>query len=111
MAPTDLPTWTVGDMWPPLSGTLVDNGVPVALTDADGPLVSETPVARICRSDKSVFTREIVILAETGKWSMPWHQDDLTVAGYYEAVIPVHWRNGDPETFGTAIFYVQNPAF
>lgn len=107
--PIGLPTWTVGDMWPPLSGTMVGNGVPVAFSGLDGTLVSAVPLVRVRRPDKSVFTHEIVLGGETGKWTMPWHQGDLSVAGFYEVEVPVVWLNGDPETFGAALFYVQNP--
>lgn len=104
-----VPTWTVGDTWPPLSGVLMGNGVPVPFTGMDGPLNSAVPEISVSRPDDTVFTRPVTITEAPGKWSMSWQPGDLTVQGFYVLDIIVLWTNGNPETFGPARFYVRAP--
>lgn len=99
-----MPTWTVGDTLPPLSGALTyDNGA--GRTPISGAGV--TAEAHVRMPDRTVLTRPVSVDLD-GIWSLAWQPGDLTVAGLAKVEVQVTFPGGGIETFGPSSFTIDS---
>lgn len=99
--------YTVGDLEPPLAGTVLDGTTPVSLIPADSVAV------HIRRPDGTTINRAPTLADQTtkpGEWTMPWVDGDLPSRGAYNVEVQVTWPGGRPQTFTstTAAFMVRD---
>lgn len=87
------PKYKTGDTWPPLSGTVSDDGGPVNISTADSLRV-------VLKLDNPVTTKSIpatnldVGTPETrGKWEAPLEVDTFDNPGDWDAELEVTWDN------------------
>ena len=118
--------WHVGDLEPPLPGTVtgkVRADYPT-LTDAEFNALEPVPVdltaatavvAHIQRPDGTIISRAVTLGDQTtdpGTWTLAWVAAvppavaDLSVAGGYAVEIEAVWAGDRPQTFAGASFQV-----
>jgi hypothetical protein len=81
---------TVGDTFPPLTGTF----------GADG--TGATAVANVARPDNTIFSHAVTLSApspSSTSWSMPFSAGDLSQAGDYRVELQVTFGGGAIQTF------------
>lgn len=87
------PKYKTGDTWPPLSGTVSDDGGPVNISTADSlrvVLKLDNPVT----SKSLPATKLDVGTPETrGKWEAPLAADTFDNPGEWDAEVEVTWDN------------------
>ena len=81
-----------GDLMPPLTGIITDNGDPVNGTTA--------VLARVIawRDGALLFRRPVTIGAD-GTWTMPWVEGDTDQVGDLLIEVEVTWPGTRPQTF------------
>lgn len=98
---------TVGDTRPALTGRATTTDTAGVTTGANLTGAAAL-VLHIRRNDGSVITATATAVDPTaGTWSYTWQASDLTVAGRWEVELQVTFADGGIETFGPAVFYVQ----
>lgn len=91
-----MPTFTVGDTAPALTGT----------TNAD--LTGATLAAHIRKPDGTVLTKTATATdAVNGAWSSAWAAGELDQHGRHMVELQVTFAGGLIQTFGPTYYYVQ----
>jgi hypothetical protein len=95
-----MPTFTVGDTAPPLTGVVTAGGAPVDITDL--------PVeVHILQPDREVLVVTATVSdGPAGAWEYAW-EDPIAQTGIHEVEVQVAIGGTRPETFGPKSFKVR----
>lgn len=88
--------YKVGDTWPPLTGTVTNDGVGVDLTPA------ATVTLHLTRPDDTVVSRVVTRSNQStdpGEWTWQLEAGDLSLRGEYLVELQVDWDGTRSQSF------------